>query len=137
MLAEIESILDTPHRGLDASDLHLKVCHLMGWVMVHLEFEQTELYPSLQFAQATQPPSQQSDCWRIGEEIAELRPMMANYEARFRNKEQIAGSPDAFIMATFEVSRLLRDRIGREERLVYPLADRLHRPDQATPRYFS
>lgn len=122
MLTEIESILDARPGGLDTNALHLKACHLTRWVMVHLAFEQTELYPLLQPLAGRED---RGDCWLIGEEIAHILPLITAYESRFRHRQDIANQPDEFVEATFELARRLRDRIERETRVVYPLAERL------------
>ncbi len=114
MVSELESMIGDSTPALDAAEWHPKVCHLMGWVLVHLEFAQTELYPSLDDREAR----------KIGAEIPRILPMMSRFEARFRQRHEIAGHPGDFLAQMAQICRCLRERIDREQQQVYPLTDR-------------
>ncbi|MFT3802214.1 MAG: hypothetical protein QM766_13465 [Burkholderiaceae bacterium] len=114
MVSELESMISDGAPALNAAEWHPKVCHLMGWVLVHLEFAQTELYPSLDDIEAL----------KIGAEISRILPMMSRFEARFRHRQEIAGHPGDFLAQMTQICQCLRERIDREQQLVYPLTNR-------------
>ncbi len=122
VVTELRSLLD-PEKVLDnIPDIMGVLIGLSGKLKAHLSKEDNELYPDLL---ASGDPKLTDMAKAFQSEMGGLSQAFEDYMATWRSIEAIEDDPDGFIRASEAVIDALRDRINRENRELYVLADRL------------
>ncbi len=122
VVTELRSLLD-PEKVLDnIPDIMGALIGLSGKLKAHLSKEDNELYPDLL---ASGDPKMTEMAEAFQSEMGGLSQAFEDYMATWRSIEAIEDDPDGFIRASEAVIDALRDRINRENRELYVLADRL------------
>jgi hemerythrin-like domain-containing protein len=94
---------------------------LAGKLMIHLAVEDKNLYPAL----STSPDiTAQGMAKKFQEEMGGLAQAFKDYTSSFPTGKAISSDPNSFITRTNAVFTALKQRIEREERDLYPLADK-------------
>jgi hemerythrin-like domain-containing protein len=122
VVRELRSLL-VPEKVLDnIPDIMGVLISLSGKLKAHLSKEDKELYPDL-LASGDAKLSDMAAAFQS--EMGGLAQAFEDYMATWRSIEAIEDDPDGFIRASEAVIDALSDRINRENRELYMLADQL------------
>ena len=122
VVTELRSLL-VPEKVLDnIPDIMGVLIGLSGKLKAHLSKEDKELYPDLLASGDTKVTEMAA---AFQSEMGGLSQAFEDYMSTWRSIEAIENDPDGFIRASETVIDALRDRINRENRELYMLADRL------------
>jgi len=122
VVKELRSLL-VPEKVLDnIPDIMGVLIGLSGKLKAHLSKEDRELYPDL-LASGDAKLTEMAAAFQS--EMGGLAQAFEDYMATWRSIEAIEDDPDGFIRASEAVIDALSDRINRENRELYMLADRL------------
>ena len=122
VVAEFRGLLD-PDKVVDnIPDIMGVMIGLSGKLKAHLTKENNELYPELL---ACGDPKLAETAGRFQSEMGSLSAAFETYMETWRSIMAIEDDPDGFIKVSEEILDALNDRINRENRELYTLADRL------------
>ena len=105
-----------------AADIRAKLVALTGKVNVHLSAEDKSLYPLL-FAKEGLPAAKIASTFAA--EMGSLAGAFKQFVANWPTGDAIASGPDKFVQEFNGIVKALGNRIEREEKDLYPLADAL------------
>ncbi|GBE36125.1 hemerythrin HHE cation binding domain protein [bacterium BMS3Bbin07] len=94
---------------------------LAGALKVHLAMEDNSLYPRLL---ASNDKEIREVARQFIEEIGGITPVFNNYLNKWPNPASIESNPLEFINETNELFNALKNRIYREDNILYPLIDK-------------
>ncbi len=94
---------------------------LAGALKVHLAMEDNSLYPRLL---ASNDKEIREVARQFIEEIGGIAPVFNNYLNKWPNPASIESNPLEFINETNELFNALKNRIYREDNILYPLIDK-------------
>jgi len=115
----IERRLDPAGVAADPAVVSADVVRLFGKFSIHLAIEDKALYPRL--AQAADPELRRM-AQRFQEEMGGLTQRFDAYRKAWPGPLAIARDPARFVAETRAILTQLRNRIGREDAALYPLA---------------
>lgn len=126
VLAEIVTSIETKLTSISndgvAEEVRTLLSSLSGKLLVHLAMEDKSLYPNM-------ISSDNDDAKKAAEEfmteMGTLAEAFTGYVKSWPSADKIKEKPDEFSSQTRAVFQALKDRIGREEATLYPLADSL------------
>ncbi|MDJ0943384.1 MAG: hemerythrin domain-containing protein [Kiloniellales bacterium] len=122
VVTEFRGLLD-PDKVLDnIPDIMGVMIALSGKLKAHLAKEDNELYPELL---GSGDPKLAEMAAAFQNEMGGLSAAFESYMETWRSIEAIEDEPESFIRASEEILDALSDRINRENRELYALADRL------------
>ena len=122
VVSEFRGLL-VPEKVLDnIPDLMGVMIGLSGKLKAHLAKEDKELYPELQ---AAGDPKLAEMAAAFQSEMGGLAGAFESFIETWRSIEAIEDDPEGFVRASEEILDALNDRINRENRELYALADRL------------
>ena len=122
VVTEFRGLLD-PEKVVDnIPDIMGVMIGFSGKLKAHLAKEDNELYPDLM---ALGDPKLSELAAAFQAEIGGLTTAFDSYMETWRSIEAIEDNPDGFVRASEEILDTLTDRINRENRELYALADRL------------
>jgi hemerythrin-like domain-containing protein len=104
----------------DASAVRFQLSQLAGVLTVHLSAEDRWLYPKL-----SAHPDAAEIAKRYVDEMGGLKEAFGAYMKRWNTSTDIQANPEAFVKDTQGIFEALSNRIDRENRELYPLADRI------------
>ena len=120
--SEIRRLLQPTSLANDASEVRTLVSQLMGKLTVHLSMEDRALYPSLV---ASGDASVAGPAQRFMDEMSHIGESIEAYRGKWPHAESIQADPTSFMTDTGELLDSLAERVQREERDLFPLADQL------------
>ena len=121
LVGEIQDLASSP-RSETAS---IKICRILsrmsGKLSIHLAAEDKSLYPRLV---ASDDAGTSEVAKRFQEEMSGLGDVYNAFAAKWRTPQAIDDDFEGFVAESGEVFAALGDRIARENRELYPLADK-------------
>lgn len=108
-------------RGARASVIAMQLSKLTGLLRIHFAQEDRMLYPRLMRSADAETAAVAT---RFFDEMGGLGAAYEQFAERWTRLGAIAAAPDAFIAEAESVFAALGNRIERENRELYPLADR-------------
>jgi len=108
--------------GAHADDIAQRIIAMSTHIKFHLAAEDAVLYPALQ---AAPDPAVAALSRRYQDEMAGIAGAYADFARKWRVGTQIAAAPEAFRDEANAVFKALHDRIQKENRELYPAAQRL------------
>ncbi|MBP2311156.1 hemerythrin domain-containing protein [Azospirillum soli] len=121
LAARIEGQLDPARIAANPAGVSADVLQLFGKFSVHLTIEDQALYPRL--AQDSNAEVRRM-ATAFQNEMGGLKTRFDAYRKAWPGPMAIAKDPARFVSETREVLTLLKTRIEREDRQLYPLAER-------------
>lgn len=126
-VTRIADMGELPSRA-DAYQVTLLLAKLAGMLRIHFAQEDNLLYPALMES----PSAHVATTARaFFEDIGQIGPAFVAYVQRWCATEAILADPAGFRRETEAQIATLTDRISREDRDLYPLADALYRAEEA------
>lgn len=122
LAGELERLLEPESLGAAPAPAHQVLSKLSGKLSVHLAAEDRLLYPQLMNCT---DPATQSMSKRFLEEMGPISKAFRAYAVRWGMQRTIQSEPDAFITETKAILAAVAKRIRRENRELYPLAEKL------------
>jgi hemerythrin-like domain-containing protein len=104
----------------DAQEARKILSKLSGALKVHLAMEDNSLYPRLL---ASKDEKIKKIARQFIEEIGGIAPVFNNYLNKWPNPASIESNPSEFINETNKLFNALKNRIERENNILYPLID--------------
>jgi hypothetical protein len=120
MIEGIAALLDRPAGPAQKAELRQALSRLAEKLVRHLALEDEILYPLL--AQHTDAGARVLGA-AFTVEMSGVRPAFESFNARW-TETAIAADPAAFVGAAQQIFGTIRDRILRENRQLYPAADK-------------
>ncbi len=105
----------------DAQEARKILSKLSGALKVHLAMEDNSLYPRLL---QSKDEKIKEVARRFIEEIGGIAPVFNHYLNKWPNPASIENNPLEFIRETTELFNALKNRIERENNILYPLIDK-------------
>ena len=90
---------------------------LLREITSHLKIEDEKVYPALE---SHSDPRVRKIAWAFKNEMGQMAPKVVTWGERW-SSSRISSEPDAFINETRGIFQVLKNRIEREERELYPL----------------
>lgn len=117
----VERAMEAQERGAALDPLAEAVQELFGRCGIHLALEDSTLYPNLRKHEsaAVRETSQ-----RFETEMGGIKAALEAYRHKWPGKIAIAKNPAAFAAETRQILAALKDRIARENTILYPLVER-------------
>jgi len=105
----------------EAQEARKILSKLSGALKVHLAMEDNSLYPRLL---ASKDEEIKKIARQFIEEIGGIAPVFNNYINKWPNPASIESNPSEFVNETNELFNALKNRIDRENNILYPLIDK-------------
>lgn len=97
------------------------LARLTGILRIHLALEDEIIYPALR---NSPDPQMGAIGQRYWDEMGGLADTFLDFVDRWKRADAVLANPDGFRSESADVFKALEERIAREDREVYPLAER-------------
>lgn len=121
LVSKLSSYLYEQKLKNNAQEARKILSKLSGALKVHLAMEDNSLYPRLL---VSKDEKIKEVARQFIEEIGGIAPVFNNYLNKWPNPASIESNPEEFINETSELFSALRNRIDRENNILYPLIDK-------------
>ena len=122
LVGEIEQKLSPVISESDGDVIRKSLSSLSGKLMIHLAMEDRNLYPAI-VTSGDENAKKMAETFMT--EMGTLAGAFKDYTGKWPSGATIAANPADFCTQTKAVFGALKDRVGREEATLYPLADTL------------
>ncbi|RST30319.1 hemerythrin domain-containing protein [Sphingomonas ginkgonis] len=122
LVVRIKDACRTPPSDAQAFQISLMLAKLTGLLRIHFAQEDEILYP---FMEAASDETAARTARAFREEMGGLSATYAAFAERWRNSREMTADFPAFRRECDAVFAALAERIARENRMLYPLADAL------------
>ncbi|OPJ60759.1 hemerythrin domain-containing protein [Clostridium oryzae] len=118
----LETLIRKNNIEQDAFDVSLKLNLLMGTLKIHLQSEDEFLYPALLNSGDDKIKTMAREY--IGE-MGSISSDFQAYKVQFDTKSKIIGNAQSFIISTTQILKLLKNRLNKEDNLLYPTIENI------------
>lgn len=122
IVTAISGRLDTATLANEAREVVSLLAQLGGKLKMHLAAEDKSLYPAM-FSSSNSEASQAAK--KFMDEMGGLKGAFDQYSSKWRSYVAVQNDPAGFATETKSIFAALKDRVQREDKELYPLADKI------------
>ncbi|HHX23836.1 MAG: hemerythrin domain-containing protein [Tepidanaerobacteraceae bacterium] len=118
-----QELISIPKESIEekAFDISLKIGQLAGVLTFHLQSEDKFLYPNLMKDESSHIRSTAS---AFTKEMGDLGGKFAIFKSKYMQPKSVKSNPEKFKQDLDDIATMLKNRIEREEKELYPLIEK-------------
>lgn len=120
IVTKVSGLLDKSKISEHAGDISVLLSQLSAKLNVHLAMEDKALYPRLM---NSKDQKCSSTAKQFFDEMGGIKDVFQKYLGKYSMPKQITDHADSFLKDTKDLFNALANRIDRENKILYPLAD--------------